>query len=451
MKKKLSYYLLIWLIFIAGGLPEASSVFIENNSQNHVLKAASGNMSISSLSDMRWGHTYGGSQTDGAMSAIQTVDGGFALAGDTWSFGAGLGDMWLVKTDASGIMQWNQTYGGPDYDRVFSVIQTTDGGFVLAGLTVSNVTGEDIWLVKADMNGVAQWNQTYGGTHCDEAWAVIQSADGGFVLAGSTVSNETGNRDICLVKTDINGIEQWNRTYGGTQDDEAFSVIQTTDGGFVVTGWTESPETFCRDILLVKTDLNGITEWAQTYGVTEGDEARSVIQTADGGFAIAGHAFFRQASWLDMWLVKTDMNGDMQWHQAYGGTDSDGAVAVIQTTDGGYALTGWTESYGAGSRDMWLVKTDVNGVMQGHQSYGGIDFDQAHSVIQTIDGDFVLAGITTSYGAGVGDMWLVKTSPPSSIPNPKGGIIELPFFFFFLIFIVIIGLIKQTYMRKNDF
>ncbi|MFX1253158.1 MAG: hypothetical protein ACFFCZ_16240 [Promethearchaeota archaeon] len=354
-----------------------------------------------------WAQNYGGGEDDIARTLIQTTDGGYALAGWTGSYGAGYSDFWLVKTDSNGRMQWNRTYGGAEDDSAQALIQTTDGGYALAGETYSYGAGySDFWLVKTDSNGRMQWNRTYGGEDYDFASDLIQTADGGYALAGLTIY-DVGQADFWLVKTDSHGIMQWNRTYGREEFNAASALIQTADGGYALAGETTSNGTMPNS-WLVKTDNNGRMQWNRTYGGEKRDAASALIQTPDGGYTLAGETYSYGAGSSDFWLVKTDSDGITQWIRTYGGAEDDSAQALIQTTDGGYALAGTTESYGAGSDDCWLVKTDNNGRMQWNQTYGGEDYDSAYALIQTPDGNYVLAGATTSYGAGYYDSWLVK-------------------------------------------
>ena len=354
--------------------------------------------------DIQWERTYGGAGADAAYVVIQTADGGFALAGRAASFGAGEDDFWLVKTDRNGIQQWTRTYGGAGSDWAYAVTQTTDGGFALAGGTVSfGAGGADGWLVKTDARGTLQWNQTYGGSKLDEAYAIIETSDGGFVLAGRTQSYGADTTDVWLVKTDTHGNMEWQQTYGGSDDERAFSVIQMTDGGFTLAGYTFSYGAGKCDAWLVKTDATGNMEWQQTYGGAGGEIVYAGIQTTDGGFALAGPNY---ATGGDAWLVKTDAHGNMEWQQTYGGSHSDYVYAVIETADGGFALAGCTEAYGAVGTYGWLVKMDVNGTMEWTKTYGGEFYD----VIQTADGGFALAGAASEDG------WLVKTIPPEATP-----------------------------------
>jgi parallel beta-helix repeat protein len=346
-------------------------------------------------------------QSDGhqiARALVQTMDGGFALAGYTDS------EMLLVKTDDSGTMQWSQTYNRKQYSLALAVIQTMDGGFALFGYTGSlTLDSNDMWLVKTDATGVEQWNQTYGGTEDDFGLALIQTADGNFVLSGNTESFGAGDRDMWLINTDINGVMQWNQTYGGTGRESTCDLLQTADGGFALVGDTQSFGAGDRDMWLVKTDVDGNVQWAQTYGGIWDDGASALLQTADGNFVLSGNTESFGAGDWDMWLVKTDVNGTIKWNQTYGETETEFAGDIIQTTDGDFLLAGATESFGAGDRDMWLVKTDENGTMKWNQTYGETGTDYASELLQTTDGGFALAGCTDSFGSGDWDMWLVKT------------------------------------------
>jgi len=346
----------------------------------------------------QWSKTYGGTAGDEAHSVVQTSDGGYALAGWTASFGAGGNDFWLIKTDSTGNMQWTQTYGGAGTEQAYSLVQTSDGGYALAGVTSSYGIGYySFWLVKTDLHGNKQWNKTYGAGIASWCYSMVQTDDGGYVLFGTTwdfrpvlVSN------FLLVKTDSNGNTEWSQTYRVAY---ASSMVQTGDGGYALAG------TLGGCIWLVKTDSAGNMQWNQTYG--EG-ATNCVVQTSDGGYALAGWTASFGAGGNDFWLIKTDSTGNMQWTQTYGGTKDDQANSVIQTLDGGYVLTGTTASYGAGSNDFWMIMTDPHGNTEWSQTYGGTGGDAANSVIQTNDVGYALAGTTASYGAGQSDFWLIK-------------------------------------------
>jgi len=359
-----------------------------------------------------WDRTYGGAFDDVAKSVVQTSDGGYALGGYTMSSGSGGADVWLVKADASGDLQWNKTYGGAQNDVASSVISTSDGGFLLIGYTLSFGAGSyDFWLVKTDASGNMQWNQTYGGAEDDVEKSAILTSDGGYALAGFTGSFGAGDFDFWLVKIDVSGKMEWNKTYGGAGDDEAYALVQTNDGGYALAGWTDSVGAGSWDAWLVKTDASGNMQWNKTYGGIGDDGALSMAYTSDGGYALGGYEQFLGAGGYDFWLFKTDGSGNVQWNQTYGGADDEQARTMVHASDGGYVLAGYTLSFGAGSWDAWLVKTDASGHMQWNQTYGGVDDDCAYFVAQTDDGGYASAGLTLSFGAGGWDAWLIKLAP----------------------------------------
>jgi hypothetical protein len=299
-------------------------------------------------------------------------------------------------------LAWNKTYGeGGGY----SVIESA-GGYALLGTNLTS--GEtDFWLVKTSSAGNVLWTRTYGGYYPDDPSCLVQTQDDGYALVGLTYNTEEHDADFWLVKTDRFGREDWNMKYGGEKNEGATSVLAVPDG-FVIVGSTDSFGAGSSDIWLVKTYLNGTMQWNRTYGGTSIDGATCIISTSDGGYAIAGTTQSYGSGWSDFWLVKTDYKGKVQWNQTYGGTDSDLTSSVIQTVDGGYALTGRTSSYGVGT-DFWLVKTDAAGNHQWNKTYGGAGYDHAESIMQTSEEGYVLAGTTDSFGTGESDFWLVQT------------------------------------------
>jgi hypothetical protein len=387
-----------------------------------------------------WSQTYGGTEKDGALSLVQTSDGGYAMVGYTRSFGAGEDDFWLIKTDEAGNMQWNRTYGGAGSDIAFSLIETSDGGYALVGYTASFGAGsDDFWFVKTDSSGNMEWNRTYGGTDGDYAFSLVETSDGGYTIAGYTRSYGAGRDDFWLIKVDSSGNAEWNQTYGGWDDEGTISLVQTSDGGYALAGMTESfgHGSDRDDFWFVKTDSSGNMEWNQTYGGTIREYGFCLVQTSDGGYAFAGTTCSFGAGNHDSWLVKTDAFGNMEWNQTYGGADADGSSSMIHTTDGGYVLAGSTNSFGAGEYDFWLIKTDEAGNMQWNRTYGGAGSDIASSLIETSDGGYAIAGYTYSVGAGNSDAWLVKTDEQGVIPEFPS-LMVLPLFLMATIFAVII-------------
>jgi len=364
-----------------------------------------------------WNQTY---VRGVAYSIVKTSDGGYAMAGSGFQ---------LVKTDSAGNMQWNQTYGGAGIVQARSVVQASGGGYALAGYTNSTgAGGVDFWLVDTNATGDKQWSQTYGGLGDDYAYSVVRTSDGGYAMAGYTNSYGAGSYDAWLVKTDSAGNMQWNQYYGGANDDRAYSVIQTSDGGYALAGFTyDSSNTW--DFWLVKTNSTGGMQWDQPYGGADDDEACSVVQTSDGGYALAGFTYNFGGN-LDAWLVRTNTTGGMLWNQMYEGSNAGGSFSVnfanslIKTSDGGYAMAGTTSSFGAGGWDFWLVKTDSFGNVQWNQTYGGAYDDEAYSVVRTSDGGYAMAGYTTSsYGTPV-NFYLVKARSCTltiTVNTPTGG------------------------------
>jgi len=357
-----------------------------------------------------WEATFGGTNNDIGNSVQQTTDGGYIICGKTSSFGSGVYDVYLIKTDGNGVEQWNQTFGGISSDIGYSVQQTSDGGYVIVGEKF--IEGPpfpfetDVYLIKTDGNGVEQWNQTFGGAFpfLEQGLSIQQTTDSGYIILGSFNSAQAGAiDDILLIKTDGNGVEQWSQTFGGAGDDIGYSVQQTTDGGYIITGKIESlgGYGYQSDIYLIKTDGNGVEQWNQTFGGTENDIGYSVQQTIDGGYIITG---FIQS---DICLIKTDGSGVEQWSQTFGG-NLVGATgySVQQTIDGGYVVCGY-KRLGNGEYDVYLIKSDGNGVEQWSQTFGGSGDEIGYSVQQTTDGGYIITGCTDCYQTP--NVYLIKT------------------------------------------
>jgi hypothetical protein len=301
---------------------------------------------------------------------------------------------------------WEKTYGGTGYDCGHSVAQTADGGYIVGGSTGSFGAGyRDVYLIRTDASGDLLWTKTYGGTGYDCGHSVAQTADGGYIVAGWTPSWVTGDFDVYLIRTDANGNALWEKTYGTMYYDYGYSVSQTADGGFIVAGWTSSWED---DVCLIRTDANGNALWEKTYGGTDGDCGHSVAQTADSGYIVAGDTRSFGAGGGDVYLIRTDANGNALWEKTYGGTDGDCGHSVAQTADSGYIVAGDTRSFGAGGGDVYLIRTDANGNALWEKTYGGTYWDNGNSVAQTADGGFIVAGRTRSFGAGDSDVYLIR-------------------------------------------
>ena len=247
--------------------------------------------------------------------------------------------------------------------------------------------------------------------------SVQQTKDGGFIITGYTGSYLVRGGDVWLIKTDSSGNEEWSKTFGGAYSDFGNSVQQTKDGGFIITGLTFLYSSYSArwhyDVWLIKTDSRGNVEWSKTFGgLFFNDAGYSVQQTTDGGFIVAGYTY--RAAGTDVWLIKTDSRGNVEWSKTFGGAYDDGGYSVQQTTDGGFSITGYTGSYLVSGGDVWLIKTDSSGNEEWSKTFGGASRDWGHSVQQTKDGGFIITGFTGSYGAGGEDVWLIKVTAEES-------------------------------------
>ena len=353
---------------------------------------------------IEWSQTFGGWSADFAHSVQQTPDGGYIVGGYTRSFGNGNSDVWLIKTNSNGQEQWDRTFGGSSNDTGRFVQQTLDGGYIIAGRTESfGNGGSDVWVIKTDPNGFEEWNQIFGGSSTDFGWSVQQTSDGGYIIVGTTFSFGNGSYDAWLIKIDHNGQEEWNQTFGGSDYEYGYSVQQTLDGGYILAGNTVSfGNDGSSDVWLIKTNANGQEEWNQTYGGTATDIGYFVQQTLDAGYIIVGDTGSFSNGWMDVWLIKTNADGEEEWNQTFGGVNNEQGSSVQQTLDGGYIITGRTESFSDGIYSaIWLIKTDADGEEEWNQTFGEENNDnRGRSVQQVINGGYIIAGYTQSYAIG---------------------------------------------------
>jgi hypothetical protein len=366
--------------------------------------------SLSIHAQLTFQKTYGGTNSELAFFVQQTTDGGYIITGHTSSFGAGSYDVYLIKTNANGDTLWTKTFGGTSNDMAYSIQQTNDGGYIITGNTNSFGAGNsDVYLIKTDANGNSLWAKTFGGTGNDYGYSVQQTTGGGYIITGITYSFGAGSEDVYLIRTDANGDSLWTKTFGGIGLDEGKHVVQTSDGGYIISGLTGSFGAGSYDLYLIKTDVNGNSLWTKTLGGTGQDEGRDVRQTSDGGYIISGLTTSFGAGGSDVYLLKTDINGVLLWAKTYGGSGTDIGNASQQTSDGGYIVAGTTDSSSTGKSDIYLIKTDNTGNSLWRKTFGGTNLEYVFSCQQTTDGGYIIAGHTRSFGSGFQNVYLIKT------------------------------------------
>ena len=352
--------------------------------------------------------TYGGGFGDWAHSIQRTMDDGFIIAGGTNSFTLSwYHDLYLIKIDSDGNLVWSKSYGGDDGNETgYSVLHTNDGGFIVVGETSNfGQGGADIYLIRTNSTGDTLWTRTFGGTHNDSGKSIQQTSDGGFILTGHTGGGVAGtDYDVYLIKLDADGSIIWTKTYGGTGDDYGESVQQTIDGGYIIAGYGTSYGAGNWDFYLIKTDDDGNITWSKTYGGPNADYGYKVQQTSDQGYIITGTTGGFSANNWDVYLIKTDTDGNVSWSKTYGGPHPDGGNSVQQTIDGGFVIAG--ETWG----NVFLIKTTSFGDTLWTKTYGGTDYDSGSSIILTADGGFVIIGTIQSPPINFyGNVYLIKT------------------------------------------
>jgi len=359
---------------------------------------------------VQWEKTFGGHGIYVGNAVQQTADDGYIIAGYTDSFGASGLDIYLVKTGPNGTMQWEKSFGGNGNDLGYAVQQTVDGGYIIVGYTNSFGAGSsDVYLIKTYPNGTIQWQKTFGGSGNEYGNSVQQTSDGGYIITYWISPFDAAGWDVYLIKTYPNGTMQWQKAFGGSSFDMGSSVQQTSDGGYVIAGSTYSFGAGESDVYLIKTNPNGIMQWHRTFGGSGVEWGNSVQQTSDGGYIIAGSTSSSGTGSNDAYLIKTYPNGNLQWQKTFGGSGSDSCYSVQQTSDGGYIITGSTNSFGAGDYDGYLIKTDPNGSSEWEKTFGASKDDNGSSVQQTVDGGYIIAGRTLSVGVGLREyIYLIK-------------------------------------------
>jgi len=362
-------------------------------------------ISYQATSQITFQKTYGDSNNDEGYMVRQTSDGGYIILSTTYSFGHTSGDIYLIKTDAWGNTQWKKTYGGSGTEYGNSIQQTTDGGYIVTGFTDSyGINNGAVYLIKTAANGDTLWTRTYGAPR-GEGKSVQQTSDGGYIIAGG---NAGWPLDIYVVKTTASGDTLWTKTYGGTDTEYCNSVQQTTDGGYIIGGVSNSFGSGNFQMYLVRTDANGDTLWSKSYVNAFSNDYAYARQTSDGGFIIACPTYIGPGN-LDFNLVKTNSIGDTVWTKTYGSTGNDYLYSIRQTADGGFILAGSTVAVGDTTGNIYLVKTTSTGDTLWTKNYGGTGDDWTYYGEQTADGGYIVSGATFGDNTDSTDIFIIKT------------------------------------------
>lgn len=389
-----------------------------------------------------WIKTYGGSEDDMAVSVIAAGGGDYVVLGTTASTDGDItdkaaveNDFWLLKINSEGNVVWSKTYGGSGDDIGRSVIQTQDGGYAIAGYSTSsdgdasnNEGFHDHWILKLDAQGTIEWENSFGFAGHDHAYDLLQTADGGYFLSGFTDVTASGGQgnfgkstatqhgvgEFWAIKTDPQGTMQWSRYFGGTNNDRSYASTQAADGGFILTGFSESTDFDIStprgsyDFWVIKITATGDLAWERSFGGSEIEESYDIVLTADNNYRIAGQTYSTDKDITnphgnsDFWTIEIDDNGNLIREKTYGGPDFDVARSISVTHDNGFLIAGNTKSTSAdvdenfGENDIWLIKTDASGTLLWEQSFGGSGLDFGHDAIETEDRSIIVVGNTDS-------------------------------------------------------
>ncbi len=367
---------------------------------------------------------------DVISSIVQTGDGGYVVVGNTSSYGAGGADMYIGKYTPNGTLSWNKTWGGVGNDYGSSIIQTSDGGYAVTGYETSfGAGGSDMFIVKYTSDGTLSWNKTWGGVGIDNGNSIIQTNDGGYAVTGYTENFGAGVNDMFIVKYTSDGTLSWNKTWGGVGNDYGSSIIQTSDGGYSIASFTTSFGLGANEVLLVKYTSDGTLSWATVWGGTGADSGSRHIQTSDGGFAVTGLTNSFGAGGFDVFLNKYTSSGTLSWSKTWGGIGTEAGYGLVKTGDNDYVISGYTASYGAGLNDLFLIKFKSDGNLLWNKTFGGVYNDYSKPLIQATDGSFVTGGYTNSYGTAVNvnnDMLLVKYTSNGMIIGCSSPMCQIP-------------------------
>lgn len=354
-----------------------------------------------------WNHTYGyENRIQAAEDHILCGDGGYALVGFS-EF-----DIRVDRTDSFGIHQWNRTYGGADFESSSAILENSSGGFIIAGYTNSYGAGDfDVWILRIDAVGNPLWNTTFGGTGSDYAQSMIECSDGGYAIIGYTNSFGAGEMDVWLIRLDADGNHLWNTTFGGTQFDYGTDLVQHPDNGFIIGGYSGPPGDY--DFYCIRTNSTGHSFWERTYAGPGNALCHSVWRASNGIIVLAGEAYNPASGSTDGWILFLDNNGNLMWDYFYGGTRLDIFRDIVACDAGGYALCGFSYSYSVTDYSkLWIVRTDEWGNMTWYGSFGtSPDLSYGWSIVEDSFGNLTIAGHVNRSIDGHHAYWLVNYEP----------------------------------------
>ncbi len=319
---------------------------------------------------------------------------------------------------------WQILVGGKGDDRGYDIQQTADLGFIAVGYDGSHPHNiKDVYFVKTDADGDTLWTKTYGGPADDYGRAVDQTSDLGYIITGYT-NSFGGQNDVYLIKTDSNGVVEWTKIYGGPGDDYGYDVQQADDQGYIIVGQTFSFGIGGGDVYLIRTDANGDTLWTKSFGGPFSDAGMSLDITNDQGYVITGSTNSFGAGGSDVFLVRTDVNGDTLWAKTFGGVYDDGGNSVIETSDFGFAIAGYTYSVSGGEdSDVYLLTTDSNGDINWEKTYGdSVNHQYGYSADETEDEGYVIGGNVNATGGEDGDLYLLRLDSLGDTLWTRGGV-----------------------------
>lgn len=389
---------------------------------------------INTTPEIHFVKTLGGSKNDVAQAIINTNDNGYAVLGHTQSADFDVKnktddsfDFWLLKFDEENNLEWSKTFGGTNDDRGRAIIQTNDNGFLVTGFSRSsdgdvttNNGNYDFWTLKLDAAGTIIWEKSFGFSGSDQAYTIQKTTDNGFLLGGSldvSASGGQGNSksqhaggDFWLIKIDENGTKLWSRYYGGLFTDSLYDIEETDNGDFILIGSSDSSDTDISnnigdyDFWVVKIDKNGTKIWEKNYGGTQPDEAFSIVKTNNNQFLIAGNSrsldvnVSQNTGSSDIWLIKINEDGELIWEKNYGGSNFEIGNKIIKSNQEGFYITGSSRSadfdvsINQGNKDVWILKVDESGNLLWEKSIGGTDLDEANSIVETANNGIIIVG-----------------------------------------------------------